>query len=150
MAQDYRNAANKSITVSGVERALDGLREIRTGYGSNVKWVVGVGAEYGAYLEFGTSKMQAYPFLFPAARHVVRTKMPKIEKEAQAVSDPIGHIVRSLALEIEAQAKANATAARGGGRSPGTHPEHPRRQTSNLVNSIEAAPATEFERQGVI
>jgi len=144
MVQDYRNASNKSISVRGVERAMASLARVRTGYGQNVKWVVGVGAEYGAYLEFGTSQMQAYPFLFPAARHVVRTELPVIESEAGTRADPIGYIVRSLATEIEAQAKRNATAA-GAGRSPGTHPTHPQRQTSNLVGSIEAAPATEFQ-----
>lgn len=28
--------------------------------------IVGTNVEYASYLEFGTSKMQAYPFLFPA------------------------------------------------------------------------------------
>lgn len=150
MPSNFRNAKNKAIDVRGVERAIASLERVRIGYGQNVKWVVGVGAEYGAFLEFGTSQMQAYPFLFPAARHVVRTQLPVIEQEAHARSDPIGYIVRSLATEIERQAIENATAAQGSGRSPGTHPEHPRRQTSNLVQSIEAAPADAFSAGGAV
>lgn len=130
--------------VTGVMSAINALRSVKNAYGQRAVWIVGVGAEYGAYLEFGTSKMPPYPFLFPAARHVMNTKFDQIEQEAHGKSDPTEFIVSSLALEIERQAKINADAANkrfGGTRSPGTHPDHPQIQTSNLVGSIEAYPA---------
>lgn len=141
MARRYRN---RSVEVNGLGSALTSLETLREGYSTNAKWIVGVGAEYGVYLEFGTSKMRAYPFLFPAARHVMRTKFESLERASRASSDPISFLVESLAREIEGQAKKNATAARSSGRSPGTEKDHPQRQTGNLVGSIEAAPAGAF------
>jgi HK97 gp10 family phage protein len=36
-----------------------------------VTWIVAVGAEYGVYVEFGTSRAPAQPFLTPAFEQVV-------------------------------------------------------------------------------
>lgn len=82
-------------------------------------YVVGVGAEYGAYVEFGTSTMRAQPYLFPAAREVLRTDFETIERQAESLDD----LVRLIALEIEAKATKKAPV-----------------DTGKLQNSIAAVP----------
>jgi len=37
---------------------------------SQLEWEVRVGADYGIYVEFGTSRMAAHPYLVPAAELV--------------------------------------------------------------------------------
>lgn len=135
------------LRLNGMRAALDAFRDVRDGYGAEAKWVVGVGVEYGAYLEFGTSRMQPYPFLFPAARDVWRRSFDPLEQRAHSQPNPTEWLVQELALAIENQAKVNADAANeafSGQRSPGTHPGHPQIQTSSLVGSIEASPAGSF------
>lgn len=113
------------MSVSGVASAVNALQTVRQGYGQNVAWIVGVGAEYGAYVEFGTSRMEAQPYLFPATNRVVRTELPQIEQEARFSATPIEYIVRNVAQEIEGEAKRDAPV-----------------DTGNLRSSIEAFPAS--------
>ena len=115
------NLIGASALIADMERA-----KARWGVsGSNV-WIVGVGAEYGIYLEFGTSRMPAYPFLVPAVLHVSRTKIPRLEKRASSLNE----FVSLIALEIEREAKKNASGRPG-----------PRVQTGFLKSSIQAFPA---------
>ena len=100
-----------------------------------VVWVVGTDVEYAVYLEFGTSQHEPYPFLFPAAHDVMVNQAERIFRQSTDMEGFIGR----LALQIEAQAKANASAAHGSkGRSEGTHPSHPKVQSGDLKESIEA------------
>ena len=108
------------MSVTGVRGAVRAIETIKSGWTSNAAWVVGVGAEYGAYVEFGTSKMDAQPYLFPAARFVMRTRFDEIQAQANTLDD----LVELLAIEIEAEAKRRAPV-----------------DTGNLRGSIEAFPA---------
>lgn len=112
------------MKVSGIGAAVNTLETLKSGYGQNVAWIVGVGAEYGAYVEFGTSTMAAQPYLLPAARQATRTELPQIEREARFTLRPIHYIVENLALAIEGKAKRKAPV-----------------DTGNLRSSIEAFPA---------
>jgi len=70
------------------------------GSGGKPEYVVGTGVEYAAYVELGTSKMEAQPYLFPAARQVTRN-FEKYERQAGSVDE----LVATLALAIEREAK---------------------------------------------
>lgn len=110
-----------AIKTRGFNSALDSLRVLREGWGTDSRWIVGVGAEYGAYVEFGTSRMRAQPYLFPAARKVMRTEFAAIGRRASTLPQ----VVELTAHAIEAEAKRRAPV-----------------DTGNLQNSIEAVPAS--------
>jgi HK97 gp10 family phage protein len=71
-------------TVEGAALNTEGIAKslipVDTGAGRNsiqamkgetdLTWVVGVGVEYGIYLEYGTSRMPAHPFMTPAVEIV--------------------------------------------------------------------------------
>ncbi len=122
------------MDLDGYQSVKESMDDLEEEWGERESWVVGTNVEYGIYLEFGTRDMPPYPWLFPAARHVMHERADKIAEESGSTEE----LVRKLAHAIERQAKDNVSADRAGGRSPGTHPEHPKRDTSTLVNSIRA------------
>jgi len=122
-----------SMSVTGVDDLIDTLRDVKTRYADGIVYVTGTNVEYSVYLETGTENMEPYPFLFPAMRDVARSW----EKYGDVESiDSMEALVKAIAFDIEAQAKKNVRAAAGTGRSPGTHPAHPKVQTGNLIGSI--------------
>ena len=125
--------ASSLVRVAGYQSVLSGLEDLLDVAGDDV-WVVGTNTEYAVWLEEGTRQMPPYPWLRPAVRDVMSNKADDLAEEASDTDE----LVAAIALEIESQAKANVSAGRASNRSRGTHPDHPRRQSSNLVNSIEA------------
>lgn len=80
-----------------------------------------------------------YPFFRPAFRELDASPEAFLRKHTgRGLEDfnTIDGLMRSLGSALEAQIKQNATAQRGGGRSPGTHPSHPRVETGNLRQGI--------------
>lgn len=107
------------MDIVGVSSAVRTITNLRDTWGRKVGYVVGVGAHYGAYVEFGTSKMQAQPYLMPATNYVMRSKYDRLQQQAGSTDD----LVRLIAMEIEGEAKVRAPV-----------------DTGNLMGSIEAAP----------
>lgn len=105
--------ANLGMKAVGVSAAIDAIKTVKSGWNGDAAYVVAVGAEYGAYVEFGTSKMEAQPYLFPAARTVINSEYERHEAAARSVDD----LVRRLALAIEREAKQNAPVDTGNLRS---------------------------------
>lgn len=118
-------ALSFNVNADGYEETVETFTSMQTAFAAGDSWIVGVGAEYGAYVEFGTSKMAAKPYLFPAARYVMRTKFPVLQKKAMNTPNPIAYLVAQLALAIEREAKRRAPV-----------------QTGNLQSSIKAVPAS--------
>ncbi len=101
------------LQVHGTRQVIKGIQQFRETWGKDSAWIVGVGAEYGAYVEFGTSRMQEQPYLFPAARHVMRSQFGGIEQQAGSPEE----LVSALAHAIEAEAKRRAPVDTGHLRS---------------------------------
>ena len=85
------------IGLDGVMSALD-----YDGFGTQ-EYRVGTNVEYAVYVEFGTSRMEAQPYLRPAAEQAVA--------ELDQIADDIDNadeLVEELALKIEEYAKERA------------------------------------------
>lgn len=104
----------------GAAEAIQDFRRVRDMLGGpeneDVVYVVGTNVEYAAYVEFGTSKMEAQPYLFPAARRVARSPGQYVGSV-----DSLNDFIRQIALAIEREATREAPV-----------------DTGRLQNSIEA------------
>lgn len=85
------------IGLDGVMNALD-----YDGFGTQ-EYRVGTNVEYAVYVEFGTSRMEAQPYLRPAAEQAVA----ELDQIADDV-DNADELVEELALKIEEYAKERA------------------------------------------
>lgn len=89
-------------SLSGFDTTIRLLDQVRIRWGENVTYVVGPTAEYGVYVERGTSRMKPQPYLEPAVRQITRS-LPRIV--AQKNPDNSAELVKIVALEIEQLAK---------------------------------------------
>lgn len=98
--------ASFGVNLIGAAELVSTMRraKARWGISGSDVWIVGVGAEYGAYVEFGTSRMRAQPYLVPAVLHVSRTQIPTLERKASSLDE----FVALIALAIEREAKMQA------------------------------------------
>lgn len=121
-----------SSTVAGLEDLVDEVA------GAPV-YLVGTNVVYGVHLEFGTSRMRSYPWLRPAVAEFNANPRRFVRRMTGKRVDGLGStddVVATVALALEKRMTQNVTA--GSDRSPGTHPEHPRRDTGNLAADISA------------
>jgi len=101
---------------------------------------VGTNVEYAVYLEFGTRYMPPYSFFRPALRELDANPDAFIARHTNTAADEIEDadtLVTTVAFALERAITQNAN-ANASGRSPGVNPEHPKVDTGNLVNSIQA------------
>lgn len=87
-------------SIAGVGSVLGAIDDIQLRLDDNAVYVVGSNVSYSVYVEMGTSRMDAQPYLFPAARKAQR-QMGSIVAGAQSVSEA----VKRVALFIEREAK---------------------------------------------
>jgi hypothetical protein len=120
----------------------ESLNDLIDEWDSDAVYVTGTNVEYAIYLEMGTRDMPPYPFFRPA---IVQFKAdPEGFITGNTAFNSVREIpngdqlVRALATAFENQITANASALSAVERSPGVHPEHPKRVTGNLAASISA------------
>lgn len=91
---------SKYVTAIGLADVLSGLEGLKDQVSTSGTWVVGTNVEYSVYVELGTSRMQAQPYLRPAVREVMG--------DADAIADRAAStdaLIRELATRIERRAK---------------------------------------------
>lgn len=89
--------------VIGVSSLLGSIDDIQERWLGSVTYTVGTNIEYSLYVEYGTSRMAAQPYLRPAAAHVRRN----LDRWAESANS-IEALVEQAALELEAYAKSTA------------------------------------------
>ena len=87
-------------SLNGVGALYRTFDYVRDQFSGRAEWVVGTSVEYSVYVEFGTSRMAAQPYLRPAVEHAKRN-MNSITAGAQSLDDAI----MRLAYAIESEAK---------------------------------------------
>jgi phage gpG-like protein len=131
------------VEFEGEEETLARFEELKEELDSDgITYVVGTAVEYGVYLEFGTKDMPPYPWYQPAIREFKANPERFIMDNTDFSSiDEIQNtkeMVATVATALQTQMEKNVNAQKSGDRSPGTHPEHPRRDTGNLTASIKS------------
>jgi len=141
------------------------FEDIEADWSDAPTYKVGTNAEYAVHLEFGRGPVRAegdgylkfevdgetifrkevsghppYPFFRPAIREFQANPRTFVLDNTGYSSfeeiQNVNQLVRAVASALASQMEDNASAQSAGGRSPGTHPEHPKRDTGNLVASI--------------
>lgn len=100
--------AGWGVGLIGLEATIRGLQAVQTRLEDDGVYVVGTNVEYAIYVELGTSRMEAQPFLFAAARAAERDPEGYLRSYTNVTLDQIQsteQLVASLALAIEADAK---------------------------------------------
>lgn len=93
-------AGMELIGAAATIEAIDDLRS----FAEPAEYIVGTDVEYAVYVEFGTSRMAAQPYMRPAVKSVVNRKGDQFAEDAESAKD----LVKKLALEIEREAKERA------------------------------------------
>ena len=88
------------LEILGTAATLEALEDLKD-FAGNAEYVVGTNVEYAVYVEFGTSKMQAQPYLRPAAERVMQQEADAIAADAENTEE----VVKRIALAIERHAK---------------------------------------------
>lgn len=132
----------KFVNVVGLADVISDIKNLDDSLGFTTTVVVGTSVQYGVHLEFGTEKMQAYPWLRPAVREFESDPESFIDKysgTSMREIDDGDDLVMAVGLALERKMKANVTADDADvARSPDTEPGHPKVQTGNLRAGIQA------------
>lgn len=129
------------VNLAGYANVLGGLEELADQFSGDVVYVVGTNTKYAVHLEFGTRKMQQYPWFRPAVREFNKNPERFISKHtSKSIDDLDGEdeVAKTIAGALEKRLKQNVSAGDVSGRSPDVEPGHPKVQTNNLRASIEA------------
>jgi hypothetical protein len=135
--------ADVDLDLSGVASLQEEINDLRDEYGQDPIYAVGTNVEYGVFLERGTEDMPAYPWFKPAIREFRRDPEGFIQDttgfggidEIQTTKQMVDAVATGLANRMTDNVNAQDASA---DRSPGTDPEHPKRDTGNLTASIQA------------
>lgn len=88
------------IDVDGVGETRAMFQDFSDAFGSEVVYITGTNVEYSIWVEVGTTKMEAQPYLFPAAKAVGRDPEAHIEGYGS-----IEGLIKQVALAVEREAK---------------------------------------------
>lgn len=108
-------------SVIGLADLVEDLGDLQTRLDGSTVYVTGTSVEYAVHQEFGTSKMEAQPFLRPAIEQVMRNPVGSAQHYVSGEIGSEAQLVRGVALAIEDLAKRFAPV-----------------DTGNLKGSIEA------------
>lgn len=93
-------AGMRLLGFNGTINEIRSLQNQVVGENADAIYIVGTNVEYAAFVEFGTSRMEAQPYLRRAAEEVASNPAAHV-----GTVDGIGDFVKKVALAIERLAK---------------------------------------------
>lgn len=97
------------MSISGLSSVISIIEQIQVDFGNDgTVYLVGPTTNYAVHHEFGTSKMEARPFMRPAAERVRSNLNHHIRKISTSQGIPLTSeeaVVRCAALAVETEAK---------------------------------------------
>jgi len=133
---------NIDLDLSGVANVQLELEDLEGDLTTNREYGIGTNAEYGPFLEFGTQDMPPYPWFRPAVREFKANPKsfvdtsPAVGLSSLNDAPNMETVLKAVAASLANQMERNVTATESANRSPGTNPDHPKRETGNLVGDI--------------
>lgn len=99
------------VTLLGFANVMDVLESLRVQFEGNTTYLVGPTVSYAIYQEKGTSKIEARPFVKPAAEQVQANLSSEVQRIASAQGialDSEAAVVRCAALAVQDRMKTIA------------------------------------------
>ncbi|WP_323190458.1 hypothetical protein [Halostella sp. PRR32] len=93
------------VSVTGVANVLSLFDQLETNWSGDTLYLTGPSVEYAIHHEYGTSKMEARPFMRPAAERVKADPMKYAKQYANGPIQSEEQLVGAVALAIEREAK---------------------------------------------
>lgn len=154
------------LDLNGMGSLRAELEELEADWDTDAVFSVGTDRDYGSILEFGRGPIRAddgylkfegedgetifrkevsghppYPWFRPAIREFDADSRAFLFKNTDVSNlgdiETGEELLASVAAGLQTQMEKNASANTAVDRSPGTHPEHPQRDTGVLVSSIQ-------------
>jgi len=101
------------LDLDGKDELQASIAELQEDYREPGDWYVGTAVEYAIYLEFGTSKMDAKPFVRPAVHAYQSNLKAAIATDTRTTLAEIGsaeELVQTVAIGLERRIKRIITA----------------------------------------
>lgn len=88
------------VRIAGISAAQQAIKNVEVRYSGGAAYVVGPTAEYSVYVELGTSRMPARPFVRPAAERVQQNLRFYVDRFAD---DPENEdaVLRAVAVGVQ-------------------------------------------------
>lgn len=126
------------LDLSGHLEVQEALEELEEDWSDAPTYEVYNPTEYGPYLELGTRYMPPYPFFRPAINEYMASP-DALARKQQGIglkeTSTVDELVYLLTVSLNQQIEDNLRAGESARRSPGTHPEHPKTPTGNLLGN---------------
>lgn len=92
------------VSVTGLDAAMGVIDQITAEFTGETTYIAGPTVEYAIYQELGTSKMEARPFVRPAAEHVRQNTASEVKRISRSQGIPLNseeNIIRCAALAVQ-------------------------------------------------
>lgn len=84
----------------GIGAVMDLFSDIEADWAGSSVWLAGTEVHYAIFLEFGTSRMPAYPFARPAVDRVMQTQADGIADSADSIEELVKEIAQAIRDEM--------------------------------------------------